>query len=93
MLPNDYAAAGHEHAEEVDFVMFPAAVAVQFAAIRIPLAAAIVLVQRDEPDAVLLAQALMKRIAVASAVANHSLWFGSRGAPLDGVQESRSANL
>jgi hypothetical protein len=31
MLPKDYAAAGHEHAEEVDFVMFPAAVTAQFA--------------------------------------------------------------
>jgi hypothetical protein len=44
-------------------------------------------VRRDEPDAVLLVQALMKRIAVASAVANHSFWFGSRGALLDAVQE------
>jgi hypothetical protein len=50
-------------------------------------AAAIVLVGRDEPDAVLLLQALIKRIAVVSAVANHSFWFGSRGTLLDGVQE------
>src|ERR1700686_1203154 len=64
---------------------FPAAaVAAQFAAILSALAAAVVLVGRDEPDAVLLPQALIERITVVSAVADHSLWFGSRETLFDG---------
>jgi hypothetical protein len=67
---------------------FPApAVATQFAAILSALAVAIVLVARDEPVAVLLPHALIKRIAIASAVADHSFWFGSSETLLDGVRE------
>src|SRR2546430_6277929 len=39
-----------------------------------------VLVGRDEPDAVFLPEALIERIAVVGAVADHSFWFGSREA-------------
>jgi hypothetical protein len=38
----------------------------------------------DEPDAISLPAALVQWIAVVSAVADHSFWFGSRGALLDG---------
>ena len=64
---------------------FPApTVATQFAAVLGALAAAVVLVGRDEPDAVLLPQALIERIAVVGAVADHSFWFGSRETLRDG---------
>ena len=57
---------------------FPAAaVTAQFAAVLGTLAAAVVLVGRDEPDAVFLPEALIERIAVVGAVADHSFWFGS----------------
>ncbi len=60
---------------------FPApAVTAQFAAVLGTLAAAVVLVGRDEPDAVFLPEALIERIAVVGAVADHSFWFGSREA-------------
>jgi hypothetical protein len=87
-----------KHAEEVGFLMFPAAdesaevvkpseealdfpaaaVTTQFAAVLGVLPAAIVLVGRDEPDAVFLQQVLVERIAVVGAVADHSFWLGSR---------------
>ena len=38
---------------------------------------------RDEPDAVLLPEALIERIAVVGAVADHSFWFGARETLLD----------
>ena len=64
---------------------FPAAaVTTQFATVLGVLPAAIVLVGRDEPDAVFLPQALVQRIAVVGAVADHSFWFGSRESLLDG---------
>jgi hypothetical protein len=64
---------------------FPAAaIAAQFAAVLGALAAAVVLVGRDEPDAVFLAEALIERIDVLDAVANHSFWFGSRETPRNG---------
>jgi hypothetical protein len=86
-----------EHAEEIGFVIFPAAdqsaeivepgkealdfpaptVATQFAAVLGALAVAVVLVRGDEPDAVFLPEALIERITVVGAVADHPLWFGS----------------
>jgi hypothetical protein len=93
MPRQDCEAAEQEHTEEIDFLMFPAAdqsaevsaaVAAQFATILSVFAAAIVLVRRDEPDAVLLPQALIERIAVVSAVADHSLWFVPREPLFDG---------
>src|SRR6266404_2069648 len=64
---------------------FPAAaVTAQFAAVLCALAAAVVFVRRDEPDAVLLPEALVQWIAVVGAVADHSFWFGSREALFDG---------
>ena len=64
---------------------FPApTVATQFAAVLGALAAAVVLVGRDEPDTVFLPEALIERIAVVGAVADHSFWFGSRETLLDG---------
>jgi len=38
----------------------------------------------DESDAVFLPQALVQRIAVVGAVADHAFWFGSREALFDG---------
>src|SRR6202035_1337444 len=96
-------AAELEHAEEIGFVIFPAAdqsaevvepgkealdfpaptVAPQFAAVLSALAAAVVLVGRDEADAVFLSEALIDRIAVVGAIADHSFWFGSRETPRD----------
>ena len=78
MPQEDNEAAELEHAEEIGFVIFPAAdqateivepskealdfpaptVATQFAAVLGALAAAVVLVGRDEPDAVFLPEAL-----------------------------------
>src|ERR1700687_1096130 len=64
---------------------FPAAaIAAQFAAVLGGRPAAIVIVGRDEPDAVFLPQALVQRIAVVGAVANHSFWFGSCETLFDG---------
>src|SRR6202795_2864885 len=64
---------------------FPApTVATQFAAVLGALAAAVVFVGRDEPDAVFLPEALIERIAVVGAVADHSFWFGSRETLRDG---------
>ena len=97
MPQEDYEAAELEHAEEIGFVIFPAAhesaeivepgkesldfpaptVATQFAAVLCAFATAVVLVGRDEPDAVLLAKALIERITVVGAVADRSFWFGS----------------
>jgi hypothetical protein len=64
---------------------FPAAaVTTQFAAVLSALPAAIVLVGRNESDAMFLQQALVQRIAVVGAVADHSFWLGSRETPRDG---------
>ena len=81
--------AGNETAEVVEpgeeALDFPAAaVAAQFAAVLGVFPAAIVLVRCDEPDVVFLTEALVEWIAVVGAVADHSLWFGSREALLDG---------
>ena len=93
-----------EHAEEVGFVIFPAAdqsakvvkpgeealdfpaaaVAAQFAAVLSPFLAAIELVGCDEPDAMFLPETLVQRIAVVSAVTDHSFWLGLCEALLDG---------
>ncbi len=64
--------------EALDFPV--PAVTAQFAAVLGTLAAAVVLVGRDEPDAVFLPEALIERIAVVGAVADHSFWFGAREA-------------
>ena len=57
---------------------FPAAaVAAQFAAALRALPAAIKLVGRDEPDTVFSLEAMVQRIAVIGAVADHSFGFGS----------------
>src|ERR1700719_3897660 len=104
MPQEDNEAAELEHAEEIGFVIFPAAdqsaeiveprkealdfpaptVATQFTAVLGALAAAVVLVGRDEPDAVFLPKALIEQIAIVSAVTDHSFWFGSRETLLDG---------
>src|SRR5712691_8531181 len=104
MPQEDDEAAELKHAEEVSFVIFPAAdesaevvepgekaldfpaaaVTAQFTAVLGALPAAIVLVGRDEPDAVFLQQALVQRIAVVGAVADHSFWHGSRETLRDG---------
>ena len=104
MPQENYEAAELEHAEEIGFVIFPAAdqsaeivepgkealdfpaptVATQFAAVLSAFATAIVLVGRDEPDAVFLPEALIERIAVIGAVADQSFWFGSRETLRDG---------
>jgi len=104
MPQEDDEASELQHAEEVGFVIFPAAdesaevvepsekaldfpaaaVATKFSAILGILPAAIVLVRRDEPDAVFLPEALVERIAVIGAVADHSFWFGSRETLRDG---------
>src|ERR1017187_1196201 len=104
MPQEDDEAAELQHAEEVGFVIFPAAdesaevvepseealdfpaaaVATKFPAILSILPTAIVLVRCDEPDAVFLPEALVERIAVVGAVADHSFWFGSRETLLDG---------
>ena len=104
MPQEDDETAKLEHAEEVGFVIFPAAdesaevvkpgeealdfpaaaVPAQLAAVLGVLPAAIVLVRRDQPDAMLLPEALIQRIAVVGAVADHSFWFGAREALLDG---------
>ena len=104
MSREDNEAAELKHAEEVGFLMFPAAdesakvvkpseealdfpaaaVTAQFATVLGVFPAAIVLVGRDEPDAVFLQQAVVQRIAVVGAVANHSFWLGSRETLRDG---------
>ena len=64
---------------------FPAAaVTAQFATVLGALPAAIELVWSDEPDVMLFLKALVQRIAVVGAVADHSLWLGSCEALLDG---------
>ena len=64
---------------------FPAAaVTAQFAAILGILPAAIILVRRDESDAVFSPEALVERIAVVSAVADHSSRLGSGETLRDG---------
>src|ERR1700692_1306419 len=97
-------AAELKHAEEVGFLMFPAAdqsaevvkpseeafdfpaaaVTAQFTTVLGVLPAAIVLVGRNQQDTVLFSQALVERIAVVGAVADHSLGFGSRETLFDG---------
>jgi hypothetical protein len=64
---------------------FPAAaVAAQFAAVLSALATPIVLVRRNQPDTMFLPEALIERIAVVGAVADHSFWFGPRETLLNG---------
>ncbi len=64
---------------------FPtAAITAQFAAVLGASPEAVVLVGCDDPDAVFLPQALVERIAVIRAVANHSFWLGFGEALLDG---------
>jgi hypothetical protein len=64
---------------------FPAAaVTAQFTAVLGVLPAAIVLVGRDQQDTVLFSQALIERIAVVGAVADHSFGFGLRETLFDG---------
>ena len=64
---------------------FPAsAVAAQFATVLGDFTVAIVLVRCDEPNAMLFPKMLVERIAVISAIANHSLGFSAREALLDG---------
>jgi len=104
MPHEDNEAAELEHAEEIGFVIFPAAdqsakvvqpgkeafdfpaaaVTAQFATVLGTLPAAIELVRGDQPDAVLFLKALVEWVAVVGAVANQTLWFGSREALLDG---------
>jgi len=104
MPHEDNKAAKLEHAEEVGFLLFPAAdesaeimepseealdfpaaaIAPQFPAVLGALAAAIVLVRRDQPDMVFLPKALVERIAVVGPVADHSFWLGSRETLRDG---------
>jgi len=81
--------AAHKSAEVVEpseeTLDFPAAaVAAQFAAVLSVLPTAIVLVGRDQPDTMFLPKAVIERITVVGAVADHSFWFGSRETLLDG---------
>jgi hypothetical protein len=81
--------SAHEPAEVVEpgeeALDFPsAAVATQFAAVLSALPAAIVLVRRNQPDTMFLPKALIERIAVVGAVADHSFRFGLCEALLDG---------
>src|SRR5215470_6255268 len=109
MPHEDNEAAELEHAEEIGFVIFPAAdqaakvvkpseqafnfpaaaVAAQFATVLGALPATIELVRGDELDAIFFLKALIQWVAVVGAVANHSLWFGSREALLDGGFDER----
>ena len=104
MPQEDNEASELEHAEEIAFVIFPAAdesaeivepgeealdfpaptVAAQFATVLGALAAAVVLVGRDEADAVFLSESLIERVAVVGAVTDHAFWFGSRETLRDG---------
>ena len=68
--------------EALDFPS--AAVATQFSAVLSALPAASVFVCRDQPDTMLLPEALIERIAVVGAVADHAFWFGSRETLFDG---------
>src|ERR1022692_100751 len=97
-------AAELKHAEEVGFLMVPAAdqsaevvkpseeafdfpataVTAQFTTVLGVLSAAIGLVGRDQQDTVLFSQALVERIAVVGAVADHSFGFGLRETVFDG---------
>ena len=60
------------------------AVASQLPAVLSVFPAAIALVRSDQTDAVFFSQPLVERIAVVGRVADHSFWFGSREALLDG---------
>ncbi len=104
MPHEDNEAVKLEHADEVGFLMFPAAdesaeimepseealdfpaaaIAPLFPAVLGALAAAIVLVRRDQPDMVFLPKALVEQIAVVGPVADHSFWLGSRETLRDG---------
>src|SRR5882672_8346640 len=86
--------AAHKSAEVVEpseeTLDFPAAaVAAQFAAVLSVLPTAIVLVGRDQPDTMFLPKAVIERITVVGAVADHSFWFGSRETLLDGGVDER----
>src|SRR5216683_3803238 len=64
---------------------FPAAaVTAQFAAVLSVFPTTVVLVGRDEPDAMLSPETLVQRIAVVGAVADHSFWLGTCEALFDG---------
>jgi hypothetical protein len=64
---------------------FPsAAITAQFATVLGVLPTAVVLVGGNEPDAVFFPETLVERVAVISAVANHSFWLRLREALLDG---------
>jgi hypothetical protein len=87
--------ASHQSAEVVEpglqaFDFPAAAVAAQFAAVLGALPATVVLVGRDEPDAMILPEALVERIAVVGAVTDHSFWFGARETLLEGSFERAS---
>src|SRR5216684_3487439 len=88
MPQEDDEAAELKHAEEVSFVIFPAAdesaEVVEPGEKALDFPAAVVLVGRDEPNAVFLPQALVQRVAVVGAVADHAFWFGSGETLLDG---------
>src|SRR5713226_31384 len=70
---------------------FPAtAVAAQFATVLGDFTVAIVFVRCDEPNAMLFPKMLVERIAIVSAITNHSSGFSSREALLDsGFDELR----
>jgi hypothetical protein len=81
--------AAHQSAEVVEpgeeALDFPAAaITAQFTAVLGSFSKAIVPVRCDEPDAVFLSEALVERIAVIRAVADHSLGLGLGEALLDG---------
>ena len=81
--------AAHQSAEVVkpgeEAFDFPAAaITAQFASVLGGFSVAIVPVRCDEPDAVFLPEALVERIAVIRAVADHSLGLGLGEALLDG---------
>ena len=84
MFPSrDQAAEVVEPGEE-PFDLPAAAVAPQLPAVLGGFSAAIVLVGCDQLDTVLLPKALVQRIAVVGAVADHSFWCRSREPLLDG---------
>jgi hypothetical protein len=86
--------ARHQAAEVVQpgeeaFDLPAATVTTQFATVLGVLPAAVILVGRNESDAVLLPEAPVERIAVVGAVADHSLGFGARETLLDSSFDER----
>ena len=104
MPQQDDEATELEHAEEISFVIFPAAhqstkvvkpgeeafdfptaaIPAQFATILGIFPMTIVLMGRDQSDAIFLPEALVQRVTVISTVTNHSFWLGLCEALLDG---------